>query len=208
MTRSLTRLGARCLGLVLPAFVGLAAVACGGGDIGPGGGGEPAAIEIVDGEDQVGAAGDALARPVVARVTDAEGQPVEGAAVAFNDEADGDFATAAPTTDADGEARAVWTLGSHAGAVQATVTVEGVAPVLVSATAVAGPVDAGGSTVSAEPASVALGGTATVTVAARDAFGNPIAGAVVELSAVGAGVTLVQPPATDDAGSGRGITPG
>ena len=54
-------------------------------------------------------------------------------------------------------------------------------------------VSASQSTVSAAPTSIqAVSGTSTITVTVRDAFGNPIAGATVALTAPGA--SLTQPP--------------
>ena len=58
-------------------------------------------------------------------------------------------------------------------------------------------VDAAHSTISASPTSMSSGATSVIEVTARDALDNPIPGLVVELSASGAGNTLVQPPATD-----------
>jgi hypothetical protein len=49
------------------------------------------------------------------------------------------------------------------------------------------------STVSADPASLPVGSTATIRVTVRDAAGLPVPGAVVTLSASGSGNTLKQP---------------
>jgi protocatechuate 3,4-dioxygenase beta subunit len=56
-----------------------------------------------------------------------------------------------------------------------------------------GDVSASRSDVAASPSSVASGAPSTVTVTARDAGGNPIAGAAVTLSADGTGNTIGQP---------------
>src|SRR5205823_2967936 len=57
-----------------------------------------------------------------------------------------------------------------------------------------GPVSAAQSTVSAAPPTIEAGtGSSTITVTARDANGNPIAGATVQLQATGSGNTLTQP---------------
>ena len=80
-------------------------LACGGGDLVLPADGTPAKIEVVEGNNQSGRVGVALARPVVGRVTDAQGQPVEQVQVVFTFTADGTGATVAPataTTDADG----------------------------------------------------------------------------------------------------------
>jgi acetyl esterase/lipase len=58
--------------------------------------------------------------------------------------------------------------------------------------------------VSATPASILTGATSTIAVTARDAFGNPVPGLAVALSATGFGNTIVQPPATDAQGRASG----
>lgn len=64
----------------------------------------------------------------------------------------------------------------------------------------AGPVSATQSEVFAVPDSILTGpGISTITVLAHDAFANPIGGAVVGLSATGAGNTLTQPAGATDA---------
>ncbi|MDE2943912.1 MAG: M66 family metalloprotease [Gemmatimonadota bacterium] len=71
-----------------------------------------ASIEIVSGDGQRGAAGAALPEPVVVRVADAGGSPVAGATVAFAPGAGGGAADPSEvTSDAQGLARTVWTLG-------------------------------------------------------------------------------------------------
>jgi hypothetical protein len=104
-------------------------------------------------------------------------------------------------TDANGVATVgAWTLGPTAGANALAAAISGVnvsgSPVTFAATATAGTVDAGKSTVSADPAAIAASGgssPSTITVTARDALGNPIAGLAVTLSATGNGNSLVQP---------------
>ncbi|HET7248685.1 MAG TPA: Ig-like domain-containing protein [Gemmatimonadales bacterium] len=73
---------------------------------------------------------------------------------------------------------------------------------------VAGPVSASQTTVSASPSLLtASSGSspATITVTARDAAGNPIAGAAVQLAATGNGNTLIQPAAVTN---GQGVSAG
>jgi len=56
------------------------------------------------------------------------------------------------------------------------------------------------STVVASPTSIVVGsGTSTITVTARDAAGNPVSGATVQLAATGSGNTLAQPAGPTDA---------
>src|SRR5207247_1308375 len=64
------------------------------------------------------------------------------------------------------------------------------APVTVTS----GAVSASQSTVAAAPSTIEAGtGSSPITVTARDANGNPIAGATVQLQATGSGNTLTQP---------------
>src|SRR5207247_7025896 len=64
------------------------------------------------------------------------------------------------------------------------------APVTVTS----GAVSASQSTVAAAPSTIEAGtGSSPITVTARDASGNPIAGATVQLQATGSGNTLTQP---------------
>ena len=63
-----------------------------------------------------------------------------------------------------------------------------------------GAVSGAQSAVSAAPGSITAGSeTSTITVTARDASGNPIAGATVVLAAMGTGNTLTQPASPTDA---------
>jgi hypothetical protein len=72
-------------------------------------------------------------------------------------------------------------------------------------TVTAGSVDAGQSTVSAQPTSIVVGtGTSTITVTVKDAFGNPIGGANVVLAATGSGNTLSGGGATNTSGVATG----
>jgi acetyl esterase/lipase len=110
------------------------------GDVGPGPeGGPPAHLEIVTGGGQTGTVGEALDRAVVARVTDADGAAVSGVLVTFAaTEGSGLLTPESQRTDAQGEAEAVWTLGSRSGVLGASVAVDGLTPAALSATALAG----------------------------------------------------------------------
>ena len=67
-----------------------------------------------------------------------------------------------------------------------------------------GPVSASQSTVAAVPGTIAPGGgSATITVTALDAFGNPVSGAAVVLAATGGNLT--QPVGPTD---GNGVATG
>jgi PKD repeat protein len=103
-----------------PLAVGCLVAACGGGDLAlpnaPDGG--PAAISVVDGDGQRGSVGEPLAAPVVVKVTDAEGEPVEGATVEFALTSAGEGAGITPSTartTAEGRAQAQVLLGDKVG---------------------------------------------------------------------------------------------
>lgn len=170
----------------------------------------PAHLELVTGGGQTGTVGQVLDGAIVARVTDAEGRAVPGVLLTFAaTEGSGRFAPESEGTDAQGEAQAVWTLGSQPGSLDASVFIDQLTPgsppaVEFTAEAAPGPVDPVGSTVSATPASISIGATSLVAVTARDAFGNPVPGLVVELQASGSDNTLVQPPATGSDGTATG----
>jgi alpha-tubulin suppressor-like RCC1 family protein len=133
----------------------------------------------VAGGGQTGAAGAALAQPLVARVTDEDGDPVRGVVVRWTVTA-GTVAPDSVETDAQGEARAVWTLGGATGQQTATATAAGLNPASLTATATA----AAAAQVVARPDSLALslvGDTATLRVTAADRFGNAVGVAFTSL---------------------------
>ena len=77
----------------------------------------PAALLVASGDDQRGMAGSPLADPLVVRVDDGGGSPVEGAAVGFSpEEGDGTADPDTAETGAGGLASTRWTLGPDSGA--------------------------------------------------------------------------------------------
>ena len=193
-----------CVPRILPALV---LAACGHTpDLGPGSeSGPPAALELVSGAGQTGAVGDTLPVHLIVHVADSAGRPVPGAVVTFAaSDQSGSFVPREPQTDENGRAEVRWVLGQRAGAAAATAGVGAIEPVSFSATAIAGPPDPSASAISAEPAALAAGDSAAIRVLAKDAFGNPVPGAAVRLSADGTSGTLTQPGVTDDEGLARG----
>ena len=95
--------------------------ACAGGELmlpSTGGGGEPVAIRVVNGDGQTGLVGEMLANPLVVEVTDANGTPVEGATVAFaltSAGEGGEITPATTVTDSAGHAQATLLLGDKVG---------------------------------------------------------------------------------------------
>lgn len=91
--------------------------------------GAPAGVVVASGDSQRGAAGAALAKPIVIRVVDANGSGVAHAAVQLAPSS-GSVPDSALTTDAQGTARVRWTMGRSAGEQALAVRVEGVKTVV------------------------------------------------------------------------------
>jgi PKD repeat protein len=111
------RLGGISSGAVLTLWL---LTACGGGELmlPNTGSGAPTGIHVVDGDGQTGLAGEMLTSPLVVEVTDASGQPVAGATVAFELTSAGEGAEITPSTavtDSAGHAEASMLLGDKIG---------------------------------------------------------------------------------------------
>ena len=191
----------------LAILLALGPAGCGGED-GAGPGLVPAALDIVAGNGERAAAGTAVPDPPTVVVRDAAGTGLSGIPVTFTVTAGG--GTAAPTTVTSGPngqaAPTSWILGSAVGNNTLKASV-GSAPALAAvfdAEAIAGPVDPARSTVAALPATIHTSETSTITVTARDAHGNAIAGVALHVTAGGAGNTIVQPQATNAEGVAAG----
>jgi len=176
--------------------------------------GAPASIESAAGGGESAVVGTAVATPPGVLVRDADGNPLSGIPVSFKVTGGGGSATGrAPVTGSDGVATVGgWTLGQKAGANTLQATLSGLdvsgSPVVFTGTGTPGPVSAAKSLVVADPAQISAStGTSasTITVTARDAFDNPIAGLAVTLSATGSGNALSQPAGpTGSAGTTTG----
>ncbi len=140
---------------------------------------------------------------VTVTAKDAFGNPIPGAAVVLAATGTGNTLTQpGSTTNASGVATG--TLSStDQGAKDVSATIDGVAITQTATVTVnAAGVSASQSTVSAAPPTITASNgssTSTITVTARDAFGNPIQGAPVVLAATGSGNTLTQPSGTTNA---------
>jgi hypothetical protein len=91
--------------------------------------GAPAGVVVVSGDAQRGAAGAALATPIIVRVVDANGSGVAHAALQLAPSS-GSVPDSALTTDAQGMAKVRWTMGRVAGEHSLAVRVEGVKKLL------------------------------------------------------------------------------
>ena len=155
---------------------------CQGTDVGPTR--PPSQLEVVTGGGQTGVVGQALGEAIVARVTDADGRAVPEVLVTFvAAEGSGAFAPESRRTDEHGEARAAWALGPRSGPLGASVSIDGLAPVSVSATALSGA--PARLAFEAVPEAAVAGAVfdPAVVVAVQDEYGNlvPTASAEIQL---------------------------
>ena len=200
--RILSRWGAALLYLPLLAR-------CAGDDLTLPGETGPAELALVDGNNQRGAAGEPLERPLVVLVSDRRGQPVPEQRVAFRLASDAPGAVLDPDTAqtaADGKAAAQWTLGSTSGSQQVVANVVGAGGLEVTFEASVGA--AGAARIEAvrggdQRAAVGTALDDSLVVRVLDRFGNPVAGVEVTWQADGGSVD----PATAMTGpDGRAAT--
>jgi alpha-tubulin suppressor-like RCC1 family protein len=170
--------------------------------------GPPANIALVSGNNQSALPGQALAAPLVVRVTDGAGNLVAGAAVSFAVTAGGgSVSPATATTNAAGTASAAWTLGL-AGTQSVTATLTGVPGQVVSFTAtlsVGPPAQISIVSGNAQTGDAGSALAASIVIQVLDAANAPVPGVTVDF-ATGAGSGAISPasPATDAAGQVSG----
>ncbi|MBK7785828.1 MAG: Ig-like domain repeat protein [Gemmatimonadetes bacterium] len=185
-----------------------------------GGAAQPTTLAGRSAASQNGTVGQAVAAPPSVKVTDQNGNPVQGVTVTFSvaqgggtvSDGTGSGPTASVATSAQGVATlAAWTLGTTAGAnaVSAAATGAGGAPLggsPVSFTATAAPGAAARLLVVTEPSGAAQSGVVFAqqpAVALRDAFGNAVAQAGVSVTATApGGATLRGAPSASTNASG------
>ncbi|HEY8106918.1 MAG TPA: Ig-like domain-containing protein, partial [Gemmatimonadales bacterium] len=104
--------------VLLPALMGLATVACGGGGVVLPGEGVAANITLVSGSNQAGVVGATLVDSLIVQVTDSKNRPVQNQQVTFSpgNAASGQAVPPTATTNADGRTGVKWVLGTVAGA--------------------------------------------------------------------------------------------
>jgi hypothetical protein len=197
----------RQLRVLLPALTGLAAVACGGGDVVLPGEGVAANITLVSGNNQAGVVGATLVDSLLVRVTDSKNRPVQNQQVTFSpgNAASGQAVPPTVTTNADGRTGVKWVLGTVAGSqsmiakptgngapaslsVFFTATASSAIPSKLVKSAGDGQNGAAGAPVAVPPA-----------VKVTDADGNPVAGVGVTFAVASGGGTVnpTTPIATD-----------
>jgi hypothetical protein len=180
-------------------------------DGGSGPGSTPSALGLASGSVQTGVVGEALVTPIGARVVDAGGKPVAGVAVTFAVTAGGgSVAAAGPvTTNAQGIASTIWTIGTTAGPAinHATASADGLAgsPVPYTATGVPGPATVitavSGDSQSTPVFTIAPG---PLLVHVTDSYDNSVAGASVVWTISGGGSGSTGTTMTDAAGRTSG----
>jgi hypothetical protein len=153
--------------------------------------------------DTITASSGASSTTITVTARDQFGNPIEGAPVVLTATGTGNTLTQpATTTNASGMATGTLSAtGAEDKVVSATVGGTAVAQTATVTVTAAG-VNTTQSTMAAAPGSITASNgasSATITVTARDEFGNPIPGATVTLAASGTGNTLTQPAATTDA---------
>jgi hypothetical protein len=186
-------------------LVAAALLSCGGDDLVLPSEGEPAAINILQGNDQSGRVGEALADSLVVEVLDGTDMPVPGATVVVELGA-GSAQPDTLTTNAEGLGSAQITLGDQVGETAGTARVIAPeTPVVVQATftvtAVAS--DAHGLAAVSGDAQTGAVGTALadpLVVQVTDHLGNPIEGITITWTAEGGGSVSAPSTVTDAEG--------
>jgi hypothetical protein len=204
--------GTRWAGMLLLTGMGMAVAGCGsdGGPVsgsgpGPDPAGAPAGVAAVGSPSFGGTVGLPLSTPVRVRVVNAGGQGVAGISVAWEVTSGGGIleAEGSPSTDASGEARARWTLGTGAGIQGARATVVGLPPVTFSADARAD-VPASLAVESSGAERITTLGSAfaePIRFRVEDRHGNPAAGQAIQVQVVaGGGWVTDDAPRTDARG--------
>jgi adhesin/invasin len=154
---------------------------------------------------QTGTVGQPLAQPISVQVTDQAGNPIIGVVVTWTVlSGGGSVSSATSTTDVNGDASVIWTLGTVAG----TNTLRASIATGASADISAEGVSAAGSTMaitSGNPQTITLGATtAPMVVHVADQFGNAVAGATVTWTTTGG--TLSATSTTTDASGNAQVT--
>ncbi|HEX2218691.1 MAG TPA: Ig-like domain-containing protein [Gemmatimonadales bacterium] len=173
--------------------LGLAALAtaCGGDDLTLPNEGEPAELEILDGDGQNGTVGQALGESLVVRVLDRFGDPVPGVAVRWSAEGGGSVNPQESITDQQGRASTERTLGPQPATYFTIAMVEGLEPpATFTSTALTARL-----VITSQLPAIATSGVPLVpqpTLQLQDADGTPIAseGVVVTVQIASGGGSL------------------
>jgi hypothetical protein len=198
----------RLTAVVTVAAATLAMAGCGGKDSsGPPGG--AASLVAGSGGTPSGQVNTVLGTSLTFIVRDAAGAAIAGVPVTIAVTAGGGTLTGKPTVSAAGETSiGSWTLGTVAGTQTVTVTVSGLTPLVLSATATPGP--PAGMNIAAGNAQTALAGAAVAAaVQARvvDGFGNAIPSQAINWTVVEGNGTFTGSASTTSNGAGLANAP-
>jgi adhesin/invasin len=163
--------------------------------------GTAATVTKIGGDGQTGTVAEPLAAALSIRVLDQYGNAVPNVAVTWTPSA-GTSAPGAASTDANGEASATWTLGQSVGSHTLSAAVSGAPAAEFTAIARAGAVSS--LTVVGGGGQLAIAGSTlptSVTVHARDAFGNSVSDASITFAASDGGSFSPATAATDAIGN-------
>ena len=150
----------------------------------------PTTLRLSAGSGQTGTVGAALATPLSVIVLDASGKTISGAQVDWDvGVGAGTVSPTVSTSNSSGVAQTSWTLGTNAGNLRVTAQINGLTPVVFTATAISG----GASQVVATPdrAYLGVGDTIRIRAAARDQFGNDLVGQSINFSSPDATIASV-----------------
>ena len=176
---SLRQLRRTTLGLLVAA----ATLQCGGDNMKPS---TATTIAGLSGDGQTARIGDPLADPLVVKVTDEAGDPVQGVAVQWEAQGGGSVSSASVTTGSDGLASVQRTLGPDVGDATTTASVSGLqgSPVTFNSTALAG--NAPKLAITTQPSATAQSGVAFAAqpvIQLQDADGNNTSQSGVDVTA-------------------------
>ena len=160
-------------------------------------------IVVSGGATQLGVVGTPLGSPVTIRVLDAGGRPVSGATVGFQVMVGGGSVTPSQaTTSSDGQAQAVWTLGSAAGEQELMVSAMGTT-LKVAATAAATPNSVVLQKMSGDGQTGAAGAelASALVLRAVDGGGRPVPGLSIAWNVEGGGSVPLATATTGPDGS-------
>ncbi|TMC49599.1 MAG: hypothetical protein E6J20_17850, partial [Chloroflexi bacterium] len=170
-------------------------------------------MAINGGNLQTGTVGQTLPTPLSVIARDVLNNPVSGVTISWSVlDGGGSVNPLTSVTNSSGVASTSWTLGTAMTPTDSTQTAQatGVGSALsFTGFTVPGPVSAARTTVVASPASITAStgsGPSTITVTARDQFGNLIRGRTVVLTATGTLNTLIQP--SPDTTNANGVASG
>ena len=185
---------------LLLAAIAVASLRCSSDSSDPGG--QPDSVQEVSGNGQVGLINETLAQPLVVRVEDESGNPLEGVTIQWTIGGGGSLNPLQLVTGTDGLASVERTLGGVAGEQTTTATVEGLPPVVFTSTAEAGSIPQ--LLIANQPSATAVSGEPLAeqpVIQLEDGTGQP-GGAGVEVTASVTGATLsgTATVASDEAG--------